>query len=294
MLDQSVSVLPAPAFARLTRSQPEYGEGLLSTNDRERLVSSGAGSLDPLAGGVPSLALAQWGDEATSLLSSRHSVNASDGNSSGMGVGRETVPPHLRDSPPPSSLRTVSAASCLMCCRRRKPAVGLGFLAAAFAVWVWRMIWIFGVDGTVITLPDGSQLRGSLTGLSTREFRGLPYAAPPVGRLRWLPPRAPEPWSSGTIRDAQQHQANCAQTDLLGYGWSWPSMAGGRASSEDCLYLTVYAPRVSRLRGLTGTAQVPVLVYLHGGANFNGGSNDRQLDGAFIADALNVVVVVPN
>ena len=71
-------------------------------------------------------------------------------------------------------------------------------------------------------------------------------------------------------------------------------MAGGRASSEDCLYLTVYAPRVSRLRGLTGTAQVPVLVYLHGGANFNGGSNDRQLDGAFIADALNVVVVVPN
>jgi para-nitrobenzyl esterase len=57
----------------------------------------------------------------------------------------------------------------------------------------------------------------------------------------------------------------------------------------------LYAPRVSRLRGLvTPNRRRPVLVYLHGGANINGGSHDTQLNGVYLADRFNVIVVVPN
>ena len=120
----------------------------------------------------------------------------------------------------------------------------------------------------------------------------MPFAAPPTGSRRWLPPQEHGGWEG--VRDAVEHEANCVQTDILGLGWAWPSLDGGLPSAEDCLYLTVYAPRLSRVRGVLGTEQLPVMVYVHGGANLNGGSDDRQLNGAHLADNLNVVVVVAN
>jgi para-nitrobenzyl esterase len=82
------------------------------------------------------------------------------------------------------------------------------------------------------------------------QFLGIPYAAPPVGALRWRPPQPAARWAG--VRDATKVASSCAQ----------PAGAFGQASvEEDCLYLNVHAP--------AGRAN-PVMVWLHGGALVSG------------------------
>src|SRR4051812_41536889 len=92
-------------------------------------------------------------------------------------------------------------------------------------------------------------------------FRGIPYAAPPVGALRWQPPQREAAWDD--VRDATMFSAQSAQT-------LFPMMAATGAQmpadSEDSLYLTVYTP------GCDDKAR-PVLFWIHGGA-FIWGSGD--------------------
>jgi para-nitrobenzyl esterase len=103
-------------------------------------------------------------------------------------------------------------------------------------------------------------------------FRGVPYAAPPVGDLRWRPPQPPLPWNGE--RRAERPGPACMQQPQ-----------GGEAVSEDCLSLQVFAPK-----GVTGA---PVMVYLHGGSNSAGSSSLGLYDGtAFARDG--VVLVAPN
>src|ERR1700760_1423170 len=100
-------------------------------------------------------------------------------------------------------------------------------------------------------------LRGTSSG-SMDEFLGVPYAAPPVGALRWQPPAPAARWTG--IRPATRFGANCAQ----------PASPYGTASTaEDCLFLNVYAPRATSAR-----TRLPVMVWLHGGAFDYGESND--------------------
>ena len=92
-----------------------------------------------------------------------------------------------------------------------------------------------------------------LTANGANEWFGIPYAAPPVGALRWQPPQAPTPWTS-TLAATSFGNA-CVQavgTQVVG--------------SEDCLYLNVWAPA-----GATSQSHLPVLVNIHGGG-FVGGS----------------------
>ena len=79
------------------------------------------------------------------------------------------------------------------------------------------------------------------------QWLGIPYAAPPVGALRWAAPRPAQRWPG--IRQATSYGGRCAQL---------ASGNGPRVDNEDCLYLNVYAPP-GRDRGL------PVLVMIHGG-----------------------------
>ena len=83
-------------------------------------------------------------------------------------------------------------------------------------------------------------------------YKGIPYAAPPVGDLRWRPPQAVQPWQG--VRDATQYASQCAQNADLGVF----AKAGG---SEDCLYLDVFAPADAKPGD-----NLPVLVWIHGGA----------------------------
>jgi para-nitrobenzyl esterase len=105
--------------------------------------------------------------------------------------------------------------------------------------------------------------RGPVRGVSTSngaEFLGIPYAAPPVGDLRW---RAPQPAASWqTPRDASQFANHCPQL---------ASPFGVASTTEDCLYLNVYTQQAAP-RG--GPLLRPVMVYIHGGAFLTGESDD--------------------
>jgi para-nitrobenzyl esterase len=116
-------------------------------------------------------------------------------------------------------------------------------------------------------------------------YRGIPFAAPPVGPLRWRPPQRPAAWQG--VRNATTFGPSCPQElrrRLL--PWTEEYMPQGDVS-EDCLSLNVWAPA-------QGTGQrLPVLVYIHGGAYTSGSGDVLVYDGERLA-ARGVVVVTLN
>lgn len=93
-------------------------------------------------------------------------------------------------------------------------------------------------------------------------FLGIPYAAPPVGKLRWQPPQPVKHWRE--VRDATQFANTCPQVTELG------AFAGPSSTTEDCLYLNVFTTGGGGHNGKKN----PVLVWIHGGGNVDGESND--------------------
>jgi len=124
---------------------------------------------------------------------------------------------------------------------------------------------------------DGGVLVGETTDRAAI-FRNIPYAAPPVGPLRWAPPRPPAPWTGE--RPAVEKGPSCPQPMKAD---GTPNFAGANGpASEDCLQLNVFAP-------LSAT-RAPVMVWLHGGGNTQGAGwiYDGQ---AFARDGVVVVTV---
>ena len=124
------------------------------------------------------------------------------------------------------------------------------------------------VDAGQAASPKVSTASGILRGVTDGDvdiFRGIPFAAPPVGEYRWRPPQPVTPWEG--IRDAIGFGPNCAQA---GWGAAPGSIAQG--SSEDCLYLNVWKPATAK-QG----SKLPVMVWIHGGA-FVGGSGNTSGD----------------
>jgi para-nitrobenzyl esterase len=125
----------------------------------------------------------------------------------------------------------------------------------------------------VVATTDGA-VRGMTTGTAA-EFLGIPYAAPPVGPLRWRPPQPAARWQGA--RDAMQFAPHCPQ----------PATPFGAAStSEDCLYLNVFTPP----RSNAGTSRRPVMVWIHGGALVTGESDDYGPAG-LVQDGAIVVTI---
>ena len=110
------------------------------------------------------------------------------------------------------------------------------------------------VDAVGVT---GGIVRGTVSDIdpAVAVYRGIPYASPPTGQLRWRQPQDVEPWEG--VRTADSYAAGCAQNfraaDSL-YG------AGAETSDEDCLYLNVWTAAADATSGL------PVMVWIHGGA----------------------------
>lgn len=121
----------------------------------------------------------------------------------------------------------------------------------------------------VVKVASG-QLRGAATG-ELMIFKGIPYAAPPAGKLRWRPPQAAASWTG--VRDASNYGHDCMQLPA-------PRDAAPLRTepSEDCLYLNVWTPKKRSARPL------PVIVWVYGGGFVNGGSSPAPYDGSHFAE----------
>lgn len=163
----------------------------------------------------------------------------------------------------------------------RRAGLVCGALVAAFALP------LAASAQTLVTIGDGA-VQGQLND-GTREFLGIPYAAPPVGSLRFAPPASPAPW--GSTLDATAYPPGCAQLPTL-------TNSDTRIENEDCLYLNVWTPETLPADPL------PVMVWFHGGSNTSGSISDavpfpgyegsRLYDGHTLSKVGNVIVVTVN
>lgn len=130
-------------------------------------------------------------------------------------------------------------------------------------------------DPLLVTTSEGP-IFGAMGTNGTRSWKGIPYAAPPVGELRFRAPSAVSPWIEPLA--ATSYASACVQVDerrrVIG--------------AEDCLYLNVWAPPASRGQGL------PVLFWIHGGDNVIGAASDPWYDAEQLAERANAIVVTIN
>jgi len=143
--------------------------------------------------------------------------------------------------------------------------------------WMMAMIGVLGMEGCLVSaaeapsdslqvLTDTGVLRGAERA-GVREFKGIPFALPPVGNLRFSPPLPQTHWT-GTL-DATQYKSPCPQVTRFGQT--------DASDNEDCLYLNITAPAA---RFPTGGAVhgKPVIVWIHGGAYVGGSADIYPLD----------------
>jgi para-nitrobenzyl esterase len=131
----------------------------------------------------------------------------------------------------------------------------------------------FAADGPIVNTTEGRVAGAAGEGADT--FLGIPYAAPPIGALRWKPPSAAARWTDA--RDATKHATRC----------SAPSAGDGpRIVNEDCLYLDVYRPA-----GVAAGANLPVTVFIPGGGNYSG-SIDIYDGSRMAAEGKTIVVAL--
>ncbi len=129
------------------------------------------------------------------------------------------------------------------------------------------------VENGLLAVP-GAESHG------VRVFRGVPFAAPPVGPLRWQPPQAPIPWKG--VRPVDRFGANAMQAKV--YGDLDPFKQG---VSEDCLFLNIWTPAEG------SGERLPVFFWIHGGGFVAGHGAEPRYDGARLA-ARGIVVVTSN
>jgi len=179
-------------------------------------------------------------------------------------------------------------------------------LAIAVATWIWSPIkfqadmgillafmFLWNMVGALVLLPalahfllpgqprrrpDPDSLRvtgqGTVIGYGERHgthaWLGIPYAKPPVGELRWKAPRPPQAWEG--VREALHYGAVAMQFagETIGAPRKqWGSVTG----SEDCLTLNVFAPRMTPAQLAQDAPRLPVMVWIHGGANTAGSAS---------------------
>ena len=142
-------------------------------------------------------------------------------------------------------------------------------------LWVaWSLapgleLWAAQPSAAQIVTVESGQLQGTVQD-AVLSFKGIPFAAPAVGDLRWRPPQPASKWRG--VRSANQYGADCMQLPF-------PSDAAplGTPPAEDCLYLNVWRPAAQ------SAGPLPVMVWIYGGGYVNGGSSPAVYDGSEFA-----------
>lgn len=155
-------------------------------------------------------------------------------------------------------------------------AVSIGGLVATFTASAHGGSHSWG--HAIVKTADG-KIKGTYS-QGARVFRGIPYAAPPVGDLRWQEPSDTTPWHG--VRNATDFASTCP-APALPEQVSIPSQPGG--ANEDCLYLNVYTPKHVK-------PNTPVMVFIHGGGFMVGGGSDHEAEA--LAKKGDVVTVTVN
>jgi len=169
-----------------------------------------------------------------------------------------------------------------------------GWLLAACIALSVHSAWAAGAHSPTERRTEFGIVVGSDDSATTGTYawKGVPFAKPPVGDLRWKAPVDPEPWASP--RPTQQFGNACVQ-----YGRIYGPGANNRydatigttlnqaVGNEDCLYLNIWRP--ATLHG-----GLPVIVFVHGGSNVSGYTADPVYDGAALAKSADAVVVTVN
>ena len=131
-----------------------------------------------------------------------------------------------------------------------------------------------------VTVETG-QLRGTMSAdRSVEIFKGIPFAAPPVGDLRWKAPQPPKSWTG--IRPADKFGSACLQTNVFGDIYFRDAQP-----AEDCLNLNIWIPAGAAAKNL------PVFLWFYGGGFVAGGNSEPRYDGEKLA-RKGVIVVEPN
>ena len=136
--------------------------------------------------------------------------------------------------------------------------------------------WLLGLSATVHADPltvktEQGKVHGkTINDGKVKAFLGLPYAAPPVGDLRWKAPEPPAKWKGE--RDATNYGAHCAQAHVFD-----DMVFQDSGPSEDCLYLNVYAPADAN-----GKSKLPVMFWIHGGGYSGGSASEPRHNGDFL------------
>ena len=146
-------------------------------------------------------------------------------------------------------------------------------------------------DGPMVRQTTAGKVEGvdDSAGSGTWSWKGVPFARPPVGALRWRAPVEPEPWTG--VRPAMKFGNACLQIGRLfgpgannTYDATIGTMLGKPVGSEDCLFVNIWRPA-------TADTNLPVLLFVHGGSNISGYTADPLYDGARLAKAANAVVI---
>ena len=144
----------------------------------------------------------------------------------------------------------------------------LGFLGTA------------GAESLTVKTEQGKARGKTINDGKVKAFLGLPYAAPPVGDLRWKPPQPPANWTGE--RDATKYGNHCAQNQVFD-----DMVFEDGEASENCLFLNVYAPA-----NATSKSRLPVMFWIHGGGFAGGASSEPRHNGDFLPLAGVVLVTI--